>query len=225
MEVKKSKEANLEDKIVVFRSVGLVMVSAIVLMAFTRTTADIAEKVAENQEVDRQQDDALYDLIVDQPEPEQEETVAPPPPAPEDVTIELDDAEIEKIKFNDDPIVILPTDPGEGPDKIQEEEIIDFFDTEPVFPGGAAAMNAFITSKVVYPELSREMDEQGTVYVQFVVNTNGSIQDCVILKGVSGLLDAEAIRVVRLMPPWSPGEQAGKKVRVRYVIPINFRIE
>ena len=223
MEAKKSKEANLEDKIIVFRSIGLVMVSAIVLMAFTKTTADIDAKVAENQEVDRQQDDPLYDLTVVQPEPKQEETVAPPPPAPEEVKIEEDDKEIEEFRFDDSELVAPPDE--EEKVVLAEEPISDFSDVEHIYPGGPAAMNAFIQSKVVYPELSKEMDEQGTVYVQFVVNKNGTIQDVVVLKGVSELLDKEAMRVVKLMPAWTPGEQAGKAVRVRYQIPINFRIQ
>jgi len=86
-------------------------------------------------------------------------------------------------------------------------------------------MTAFIAKNVVYPELSKEMEEQGIVYVEFVVNTNGSIQDVKIIKGVSELLDKEAMRVVKMMPAWTPGEQAGKKVRVRYQVPINFKIQ
>jgi len=223
MEAKKSKEANLEDKIIVFRSVGLVMVSAIVLMAFTKTTANIDEKVAEADNSNRQKDEILYELILDQPEPEQEETVAPPPPAPEEVKIEEDDKEIEEFRFDDSELVAPPDE--EEKVVLAEEPISDFSDVEPIYPGGPAAMNAFIQSKVVYPELSKEMDEQGTVYVQFVVNKNGTIQDVVVLKGVSELLDKEAMRVVKLMPAWTPGEQAGKAVRVRYQIPINFRIQ
>ena len=109
-------------------------------------------------------------------------------------------------------------------EKIIDEPIQDFVEVDPAFPGGEAAMIKFIQQNVVYPELSREMGEQGTVYVQFVVNSDGSIQDVVVLKGVSEQLNKEAVRVVKKMPNWSPGEQAGKKVRVRYQIPIKFTI-
>jgi len=225
MEAKKSKEANLEDKIVVFRSVGLVMVSAIVLMAFTVTSAEIDEKVAVETVKEDTDDEALYDLIIDQPEPEQQDVVAPPPPAPEEVIIEEDDVEIEEFTFTDEPIGDPPKDEDDDKGGLAEEPIIDFADTEPVFPGGFPAMTAFIAKNVVYPELSKEMEEQGIVYVEFVVNTNGSIQDVKIIKGVSELLDKEAMRVVKMMPAWTPGEQAGKKVRVRYQVPINFKIQ
>ena len=106
-----------------------------------------------------------------------------------------------------------------------EEPILDFTDTEPQFPGGPDAMAKFIQSNVSYPEEARENDEQGIVYVQFVVNLDGSICDVVVLKGVSASLDAEAIRLIKTMPNWIPGEQKGKPVRVRYVILINFMIQ
>lgn len=109
--------------------------------------------------------------------------------------------------------------------KSEEEPILDFSDVEPQYPGGPEAMTEFIQANIVYPQNSIEKDEQGTVYVQFVVNLDGSIINVVILKGVSPALDAEAIRVIKLMPNWIPGEQKGKPVRVRYVIPINFMIQ
>jgi TonB family protein len=92
------------------------------------------------------------------------------------------------------------------------EPIVDFADVEPEFPGGEAEMVKFIQTNVVYPETSREMGEQGTVYVQFVVNADGSISDVVVLKGVSELLDAEAVRLIKLMPNWTPGMQNGTPV-------------
>ena len=106
-----------------------------------------------------------------------------------------------------------------------EEPILDFADIEPEYPGGQAAMQQFIQSHVIYPESSREMNEQGTVYVQFVVNLDGSITEVRVLKGVSDSLDAEAIRVIKLMPNWKPGMQAGKAARLRHIIPIAFRTD
>lgn len=105
------------------------------------------------------------------------------------------------------------------------EPVVDFAEVDPQFPGGDDAMAQFIQANVVYPEKSREMGEQGTVYVQFVVNADGSISDVIVLKGVSDLLDAEAMRVIKLMPNWKPGFQNGKPVRVRYQIPIAFTID
>lgn len=105
------------------------------------------------------------------------------------------------------------------------EPILDFCDTQPQFPGGPDAMAAYVQANVTYPEESKKRNEEGTVYAQFVVNLDGTISDIVILKGVSPLLDAEAIRVIKSMPHWTPGAQQGKPVRVRYVVPIHFVIQ
>ena len=80
----------------------------------------------------------------------------------------------------------------------------------PSFPGGEAAMGEWIRNAIDYPPMSVEMGEQGTVYVQFVVNKDGSIEKVKIVRGVSDELDDEAKRVVRKMPKWTPGQQAGK---------------
>lgn len=104
------------------------------------------------------------------------------------------------------------------------EPILAFSDVDPEFPGGEEAMAKFLQSNIMYPEEAIELGEQGTVYVQFVINTDGSISDVTILKGVSTLLDAEAMRVINLMPNWNPGVHNGKPVRVRYIVPISFKI-
>jgi len=115
--------------------------------------------------------------------------------------------------------------PVEGDEPFADEsDVSDFAEVDPQFPGGESAMIKFIQENVTYPELSREMGEQGTVYVQFVVNTDGSIQNVRVLKGVSELLDKEAVRVIKKMPNWSPGKQNGEPIRVRYQIPIRFSI-
>jgi len=99
-----------------------------------------------------------------------------------------------------------------------------FAEVEPTFPGGESAMMTWIQEHIEYPQLAVEMGEQGIVYVQFVVNKDGSIEKVKIMRGVSDALDDEAKRVVKRMPKWTPGEQAGKKVRVRYTLPIHFRL-
>ncbi|MBI3135813.1 MAG: energy transducer TonB [Bacteroidetes bacterium] len=225
MELKKSKDADLEQKRIVFGSVGLVMVSALVLMAFTIETVTPAEKIAQVEEKKKTDDELIFEMPPEQaPPPEQQES-APPPPTLEVVEVVEDDEEIEELDLTAFEEEVDPLDNQEEEEvEIEAEPIVDFAEVEPAFPGGEVEMIRFIQQNVEYPELSREMGEQGTVYVQFVVNSDGSIQDVVVLKGVSELLDKEAVRVVKKMPAWSPGEQAGKKIRVRYQIPIKFSI-
>jgi protein TonB len=118
----------------------------------------------------------------------------------------------------------ITTVPDDTELEIEEEPITEFAEVEPSFPGGEAAMMEWIQKTVEYPSLAVEMGEQGIVYVQFVVNKNGSIEQAKVVRGVSDALDAEAVKVVSKMPPWTPGEQAGKKVRCRFTLPIHFRL-
>jgi protein TonB len=100
--------------------------------------------------------------------------------------------------------------------------IHEWVDENPEFPGGETAMMTWLSSNIQYPELCAEMGIQGMSYVEFVVNTDGSICQVKGLQSPHEMLTAESMRVVKKMPKWKPGEQAGKKVRVRYTIPINY---
>lgn len=104
------------------------------------------------------------------------------------------------------------------------EEVYDIAEVEPSFPGGPEEMAKWIQHQVNYPIEAIEMGEQGVVYVKFTVNTDGSIVDAKIRKSVSESLDNEALRVVKKMPKWIPGEQDGKKVRVSFTLPISFKL-
>lgn len=94
----------------------------------------------------------------------------------------------------------------------------------PSFPGGEAAMMQYLRSSVKYPAKAQEKGLEGRVYVEFIVNKDGSISDASILKGAGQVLDEEALRVIMAMPNWVPGKQRGKLVRVKYRLPINFTL-
>ncbi|MCB9224405.1 MAG: energy transducer TonB [Crocinitomicaceae bacterium] len=223
MELKKSREADLERKVWVFRSLGLILIASVVLMAFTYTVADADEKILV-QETNSMQDELVFEIEVPEEEPEPEPDQAPPPPVIEDIEVVEDDEEIEEIDLSaiEDEPDDVPVDDVEP--VIEEEPIADFAEVEPSFPGGEGAMMTWIQSHIEYPQIAVEMGEQGIVYVQFVVNKDGSIEQVKIMRGVSDALDDEAKRVVKNMPKWTPGEQAGKKVRVRYTLPIHFKL-
>jgi len=95
----------------------------------------------------------------------------------------------------------------------------------PSFPGGDAEMMRFVTGAIRYPVIAQENGIQGRVICSFVVNLDGSVVDIEVVRGVDPSLDREAIRVLGTMPRWSPGEQRGKPVRVRYTMPIHFRLQ
>jgi protein TonB len=104
------------------------------------------------------------------------------------------------------------------------EEVYDIAEVEPSFPGGPEEMAKWIQNQVNYPSEAMEMGEQGVVYVKFVVDKDGAVVNAQVRKSVSESLDNEALRVVKMMPKWIPGEQDGKKVRVSFTLPISFKL-
>lgn len=95
----------------------------------------------------------------------------------------------------------------------------------PLFPGGDAALMAYLRDNIHYPTVAAENGVQGRVVVGFVVERDGSITDVNVLRSVDPSLDREAMRVVKGMPRWTPGKQNGSAVRVKYQVPVTFRLQ
>ena len=106
-----------------------------------------------------------------------------------------------------------------------EEEIFDVVEEMPEFPGGMAALMQYLGKNIKYPTIAQETGIQGRVIVQFVVNRDGSIVDAKVVRSVDPYLDKEAIRVISSMPKWKPGKQRNKAVRVKYTLPVMFRLQ
>lgn len=107
----------------------------------------------------------------------------------------------------------------------EEEEIFQIVETPPSFPGGFAECLKFLQKNIKYPNISQENGVQGKVIIQFVVNSDGTVVDPVVVRSVDPYLDKEALRVVKAMPKWSPGKQRGKPVRVRFTLPVQFKLQ
>ncbi|BBE20323.1 regulatory sensor-transducer, BlaR1/MecR1 family [Aquipluma nitroreducens] len=105
------------------------------------------------------------------------------------------------------------------------EEVFMVVDEMPVFPGGDQALRNFLAQAVKYPPEAVKKGIQGKVYVTFVVNKDGSVSNAKIARGVDPSLDAEALRVVKLLPKWKPGKQKGQDVAVQYTVPIKFALQ
>ena len=110
-------------------------------------------------------------------------------------------------------------------EEVEEEEVFMVVEEAPEFPGGTQECMKWLGKNIVYPQISAEQGIQGRVTVSFVVNKDGSIVDATILRGVDPYLDKEALRVVNKMPKWKPGKQRGKPVRVKFNLPITFRLQ
>ena len=105
------------------------------------------------------------------------------------------------------------------------EEIFEVVETQPSFPGGEEELFKFIRQNTVYPDSANENGINGKVYVQFVVTKTGEVNDIKVIRGIGGGCDEAAVAVVSKMPNWIPGEQRGKKIDVRFVLPISFKLE
>ena len=141
----------------------------------------------------------------------------------DDVELE-EELEIEDTEADEETMTIAQVYVG---DEEEEEDTQVFVVVEdmPEFPGGEVALRQWINSHVKYPVIAAENGIQGKVYVQFVVDRDGSVNNVVVARGVDPSLDQEAIRVVKQLPKWKPGKQRGKPVRVSYTVPINFQLQ
>lgn len=229
MEIKKTPKADLENKKSTWLLVGYVIVLAFMFIAFEWTKRDI--------KIDTSQ--AITDLVFEEeiiPITEQPEQAAPPPPpaAPpiaETLTIVEDDADVEETTIATSEDTNQAVEIKYVPEAVEEEEpeeqtIFEVVEQMPEFPnGGMAGLMQYLSKNIKYPTIAQENGTQGRVTVQFVVNRDGSIVDAKVLRGVDPYLDKEAIRVISSMPKWKPGMQRGKAVRVKYTVPVMFRLQ
>ena len=117
---------------------------------------------------------------------------------------------------------LIPYRPGCGP--VDEEKVYDVVEQMPSFPGGPAAMMDFISRTITYPVSALKQNLQGRVIVTFVVERDGCLSHAKVVKSVAPDMDKEALRVVKKMPRWIPGNMMGVPVRVKYTVPVTFRL-
>lgn len=172
------------------------------------------------------------------PPPPMEKTVAFLPPVVVDIPVEdqippqeaMENTKADTKTNNTEEENWSPPVVGEKVEEVVEkkvEEVFTFVDEEASFNGGPKAMNEYIQKKLNYPQTAIEMGIQGKCYLKFIVNTDGSVQDVSVLRGVPDCpeCDREAVRVIRSMPNWKPGKMNGKSVRTWLQIPINFTLQ
>lgn len=233
METKKNATANLERKRTIFFELGLVVALALVFFAFEWSTTKIDLDVPTSSFITQVEVDYVPITRPEEPKIEQPKPEPIPEPKPQ---IEIVDNTVETNSdpdnFNSEGEGNVIFDPGFVEDK--KDEIVDDVDIivdlyklseQPGFPGGEAEMFRYIVDNMVYPEDAIDADIEGRVFVSFVVNKKGKVTDVEIERGFHPLLDKEARRIVESMPDWTPGEQMGKKVSSRFMLPINFQLQ
>jgi len=228
MELKKNPKADLEKRRGLYLEIGLVVILVASLVAFNVKSYD-QEQV---EVVQRTAMDEVEDIVI---QTQQEELPPPPPPEAPEVVTELNIIEDDAKSDNEIGIVNAEvTDKTENieitPVVVEQEEeedeqvIFQVVENDPEFPGGLEAMYKFLAQNIKYPQLARENNITGKVYVTFVVEKDGSVSNARVLRDIGGGCGAEAIRVVKSMPKWTPGKQRGKAVRVQYNLPVNFNL-
>lgn len=225
MEVKKSPKADLEKQKMLFTQIGLVVALGLMFVAFEWAQTDVKAS-----DIFVMQEEVLEEEAI--PVTRQEEIKPPPPPPPPRFTevlnivendVELEEElEIEDMEIDEDTEVDFIDIGSDEDEEIDETEVFMIVETMPSFPGGEAALNRFLNENIKYPTIAQENGISGRVFINFVVNRDGQIVDAKVVRGVDPALDQEAMRVVKMMPKWNPGQQRGKPVRVSFMLPVNF---
>jgi len=233
MEIKKSAKANLENKKIMFREIGLIIALALTFFAFEWQSKEKATYITAEQE---------KAVVEEEMIPITRETPPPPPEAPKEPTVADflqivdDDIKIEHelvINTEDNRSIgveirdfVITQQATSVVEEIIEEEIqFEIVEEKPKFMGGDEnTFTKWVNDRIEYPEVAKENGVQGRVMLTFIVGTDGRISDVQVLRGVDPALDKEAMRVVQSSPRWTPGRQRDKPVKVRYNFPIIFQL-
>ena len=227
-EVKKSPKANIETLKLTSILMGVVVAVSVLFFAFEWSSQ--TKKLDESIIVQ----DVLAEEEIEITRRDPTPPPPPPPPAPETPEIiQVVEEKVEtriEINTEDDASkrqmeAFVPPPPPKP--KVEEvtEEIFVVVEEQPEFPGGNTAMMKFLSYNIKYPVIAQENGIQGRVITNFVVERDGSITDVQVVRGVDPSLDKEAIRVIQSMPKWKAGRQRGSAVRVRFTLPVVFRLQ
>ena len=215
MEAKKSKKAAIENQRGSWLLMGLVVALAFMFVSFEWTQHDVRVAALSPD------DESIFvtELV---PITFPEEKLEPPPP-PETKVTELFEIVENNMEVTDN--VSTVSEDMNATETVVEDVIHVSVEVMPEFIGGTAALMKYLSSNIKYPTISQETGSQGKVIVQFVVDKDGTISNPEVVRGVDPYLDKEAIRVISSMPKWTPGVQNGKKVRVKFTVPVSFRLQ
>ena len=228
MEAKKTPKADLEKRRGLYLEIGLVVILALALVAFNIKSYD-----KEVKEVNTRVAQSEIDAEVLNTPPE--ELPPPPPPEQEIVATDLKVVENDEQPINEVGLINADDNANKAQEtfvkvevkeeeEVVEEEVFLVVEDDPEFPGGLSALSQYLASNIKYPQLAKENNITGKVFVSFVVEKDGSVGQVKILRDIGGGCGAEAVRVVKAMPKWTPGKQRGKPVRTQFNLPVDFSL-
>ena len=231
MELKKNKKYDLEPKRPLFFGVGMIISLSLTLVAFEwRSEIDPIPIFEEEEE-------EIYTLIEEVHITKQKaEEIPKPKEKVKVVSTAPIIKEVEELRevFEKDDTRIIDTDPTDiignfdfGHEEIDEVSDEPFIVVEnmPEFPGGDQALMEFLAKNIKYPRRAKNIGIEGRVYLKFIVDVDGSISDIQVIKGIGAGCDEEAVRVLNMLPKFSPGKQRGMAVKVQMQLPVNFKLQ
>lgn len=226
------------------RRLGIAIAGAVAFFAVLVGTPFVLSKVGEKEPPPEKV--RIVEVNLDLFEEEQPDEPPPPPEVGPPPQPQIETVQFVAVEASDEPVEAPPptqedlsettasttTQEGEKidappPPPPVEEETFDLaaVQEQPDFPGGMSKMYEYLQRTTKYPDMEFDAGIQGKVYIEFVVNRDGSIDEVKVRRGVSPGLDREALRAVRSMPKWTPGKMNGKAVKVRFTIPVDFKLK
>jgi protein TonB len=229
MESKITPKADLQKKNLMFLEIGLIAALALCLLAFEWSSSDKVETMDLTAQAQTIEEEEIINT--------QEQQEIPPEMPKIPVLSDIIDIVDDDIQVNDDLFIDTEDNANLGVEimdyhtevveEVVEEEAIPFalVEEKPKFQGGDAnTFSAWVNKNLQYPEIAKENGVQGRVTLQFTVNTDGSVSDVKVLRGVDSSLDKEAVRIVSMSPKWTPGKQRERPVKVVYNFPVVFQL-
>ncbi|MBP5797175.1 MAG: energy transducer TonB [Bacteroidales bacterium] len=224
MEEKKSPKANLENKKLMFTQIGLIISLAVAWVVFEIKSYDKREFA----DIDRTVE-IVEEEMVEITKQEQKPQPVEVPKQTTQIQVVEDDVEVEDIEINADvdqnEVIEEYVAPEVEEEEVVEAEVFTIVEEMPEYPGGLNKLTDYLSKNIKYPQMARESGIQGRVFVNFVVEPDGSVSNVNVMRSLGGGCDEEAVRVVKAMPKWKPGRQRGKAVRVSYILPIVFKLQ
>ena len=228
MEIKKSPQASLENKRLLFAEIGLIVALLVVYAGFeTSTRAHATAKLIDTTKALEEIDVCAIHIETPPPAPE----VPALPQLSDEIEIVDDnitvDIDFQSLEDSDIPVDIKDYMTKEVIEEEVEEETYFVFNVEeqPTFNGGNAnEFTKWVNAHIQYPQIAQEMSIQGKVTLQFTIEKDGSLQNVKVLSTPDESLSKEAVRVVSSSPKWKPGKQRDRAVKVTYTFPVVFQL-
>jgi len=221
MEIKNKAQKKVEKKHGMFLNLGVLVALVVVVSAFEWRTPLIFDTITSCKLIEDPIEIIMPTVIPPPPKPPKPIVFIVPPEPVDNNEPEPDDFESmidNEIEAKTLPVAI------ETPEPENVEEVVVIAEVMPEPLGGMSSFYNYVREELKYPRKARNLDIQGKVFVQFVIDKQGNITEVMAIKGIGGGCDEEAVRVIQKAPGWAPGKQRGIPVNVRMVMPITFSL-